>query len=118
MAVTTVTTTWVAELADGLRPDSVLTDPDVTASHVVFDGSDADQRARAVAASAAIRELGLPLGGTITGEHGVGTLEADWLEREIGPVSADVHRSIKDALDPSGLLDPGKVLRRRPPATA
>ena len=36
----------------------------------------------------------------------------------LGPVSADVHRSIKDALDPSGLLDPGKVLRRRPSATA
>jgi glycolate oxidase len=118
VAVTTVTTTGAAELADALGPDSVLTDPDVTASHVVVDGSDADQRARAVAAFDAIRELGLPLGGTITGEHGVGTLEADWLEREIGPVSADVHRSIKDALDPSGLLDPGEVLRRRPPATA
>ena len=36
----------------------------------------------------------------------------DWLEREIGPVSADVHRSIRTALDPSGLLNPGKVLRR------
>jgi glycolate oxidase len=82
---------------------------------IVFDGADADQRARAVAAFDAILELGLLLGGTITGEHGVGTLKADWLEREIGPVSADVHRSIKDALDPSGLLDPGKVLRRVTP---
>ncbi len=118
MAVTTVTTAWVAELQAALGADSVLTDPDVTASHVVFDGSDADQRARAVAAFDAILELGLSLGGTITGEHGVGTLKADWLEREIGPVSADVHRSIKDALDPAGLLNPGKVLRRPPSATA
>ena len=45
----------------------------------------------------------------------MGTLKADWLEREIGPVPADVHRSIKDALDPSGLLDPGTVLRRVTP---
>ena len=68
-----------------------------------------------MAAFDAILELGLSLGGTITGEHGVGTLKADWLEREIGPVPADVHRSIKDALDPSGLLDPGTVLRRVTP---
>ena len=85
---------------------------------IVFDGADQEQRSRAVAAFDAILELGLSLGGTITGEHGVGTLKADWLEREIGPVSADVHRSIKDALDPSGLLNPGKVLRRRSSATA
>ena len=64
--------------------------------------------------STTILELGLSLGGTITGEHGVGSLKVDWLEREVGPVSMEVHRSIKDALDPSGLLNPGKVLRRTP----
>jgi glycolate oxidase len=79
---------------------------------VVFDGADTDQRTRAFAAFDAILELGLSLGGTITGEHGVGTLKADWLEREIGQVSLDVHRAIKDALDPAGLLNPGKVFRR------
>jgi glycolate oxidase len=79
---------------------------------VVFDGADPDQRTRAFAAFDAILELGLSLGGTITGEHGVGALKADWLEREIGPVSLDVHRAIKDALDPAGLLNPGKVFRR------
>jgi glycolate oxidase len=78
---------------------------------VVFDGGDPDQRARAFAAFDAILELGLSLGGTITGEHGVGTLKADWLERELGPVSLDVHRAIKSALDPAGLLNPGKVFR-------
>ncbi len=39
----------------------------------------------------------------------MGNLKTDWLEREIGPVSLDVHRSIKRALDPSGLLNPGKM---------
>ncbi len=79
---------------------------------VVFDAADADQRTRAFAAFDAILELGLSLGGTVTGEHGVGTLKADWLEREIGPVSLSVHQAIKQALDPGGLLNPGKMFRR------
>jgi glycolate oxidase len=79
---------------------------------VVFDGADPDQRTRAFAAFDAILELGLSLGGTITGEHGVGALKADWLEREIGPVSLSVHQAIKDALDPAGILNPGKMFRR------
>ncbi|MCW2579978.1 MAG: glcD [Blastococcus sp.] len=78
---------------------------------VCFDGADAAQRERAYAAFDDILELGLSLGGTITGEHGVGNIKLDWLEREIGPVSLDVHRTIKDALDPAGLLNPGKVFR-------
>ena len=79
---------------------------------VCFDGADADQRDRAYRAFDDILELGLSLGGTITGEHGVGNIKVDWLEREIGPVALDVHRAIKDALDPAGLLNPGKVFRR------
>jgi glycolate oxidase len=50
------------------------------------------------------------LGGTITGEHGVGLLKRDWLATELGPVGLRVHRAIKTALDPQGLLNPGKVL--------
>jgi glycolate oxidase len=78
---------------------------------IVFDPTDDDQRARAFTAFDDILELGLSLGGTIAGEHGVGTLKLEWLEREIGPVSLSVHRAIKDALDPAGLLNPGKVFR-------
>ena len=79
---------------------------------VVFDGADPDQRTRAFGAFDAILELGLSLGGTITGEHGVGTLKADWLEREIGEVSLSVHQAVKHALDPAGILNPGKMFRR------
>jgi glycolate oxidase len=79
---------------------------------ICFDPTDGDQRERAFAAFDDILELGLSLGGTITGEHGVGSIKVDWLEREIGPVALDVHRAIKDALDPAGLLNPGKVFRR------
>jgi glycolate oxidase len=81
---------------------------------VVFDGADPDQRTRAFRAFDAILELGLSLGGTITGEHGVGTLKTDWLEREIGPVSLSVHQAVKQALDPAGVLNPGKMFRPGP----
>ncbi|MGY1808527.1 FAD-binding oxidoreductase [Blastococcus sp. SYSU D00669] len=81
---------------------------------ICFDATDAEERARAFAAFDDILELGLSLGGTVTGEHGIGSIKVDWLEREIGPVALDVHRAIKDALDPQGLLNPGKVLRRAP----
>ena len=76
---------------------------------ICFDPTDDDHRARAFAAFDDVLELGLSMGGTITGEHGVGNLKSEWLEREIGPVSLDVHRAIKGALDPAGLLNPGKM---------
>ena len=74
-----------------------------------------DERALAAATTAFddVMQLGLDLGGTITGEHGVGLLKRDWLEREVGPVSMRVQHGIKDLLDPQGLLNPGKVLRQR-----
>ena len=78
---------------------------------ICFDPTDPDQYDRAFAAFDDMLELGLSLGGTVTGEHGVGNLKVDWLEREVGPVSLDVHRAIKGALDPAGLLNPGKVFR-------
>lgn len=52
--------------------------------------------------------LALELGGTVTGEHGIGVLKRDWLAREVGPDVLDVHRSLKTALDPRGILNPGK----------
>ncbi|MBU2693609.1 FAD-binding oxidoreductase [Pimelobacter sp. 30-1] len=77
---------------------------------VVFDPADPAAAARAQQAFEEIMGLGLELGGTITGEHGIGTLKASWLARELGPVSLAAHRRIKDAFDPDGLLNPGKVL--------
>ena len=77
---------------------------------VVFDQTVPAQAERAQVAFDRIMEIGLELGGTITGEHGVGVLKRAWLAEEIGPVAIDVHRAIKSALDPKNLLNPGKVV--------
>ena len=77
---------------------------------VVFDRDDPAAEARALEAFGAVMELGLALGGTITGEHGIGVLKARWLEQELGPVGLDLHRKLKSVFDPANLLNPGKVL--------
>ncbi|MFI9046741.1 FAD-binding oxidoreductase [Streptomyces sp. NPDC053427] len=76
---------------------------------VCFDPADKDEERRARASFDEIMALGLALGGTITGEHGVGVLKKDWLARELGPVGLELHRGIKDVFDPLGILNPGKV---------
>ncbi|CAL9332173.1 putative FAD-linked oxidoreductase [Streptomyces sp. enrichment culture] len=77
---------------------------------VVFDRGDPAAAERAGRAFGAIMRLGLSLGGTITGEHGVGVLKRDWLARELGPLGTRLHRDIKAVFDPLGILNPGKVL--------
>jgi glycolate oxidase len=65
---------------------------------------------RAMRAAEAILHATRQLGGTITGEHGIGTLKRDSLAAELGAEGARVTRAIKQALDPHGILNPGKVL--------
>ncbi len=77
---------------------------------IVVDRSDPSSVQRGRAVFDEIMALGLALGGTCTGEHGVGLLKRDWLAREAGPVGMRVHHAIKAALDPEGILNPGKVL--------
>lgn len=60
-------------------------------------------------AAARVFQAGLALGGTLSGEHGIGVLKASWLGAEIGPESLRVQRGIKDLFDPEGRLNPGKV---------
>ncbi|MET0915729.1 MAG: FAD-linked oxidase C-terminal domain-containing protein, partial [Jiangellaceae bacterium] len=76
---------------------------------VVFDASDEAAVRLARRAYGAVMELSLELGGTITGEHGIGVLKKPWLAAEIGPVGMRLHRDIKRVLDPQNILNPGKV---------
>jgi glycolate oxidase len=77
---------------------------------VVFDRGDAAAAERAERAFDAIMRLALDLGGTITGEHGVGLLKRGWLRQELGETSYSLQRQIKAVFDPAGILNPGKVL--------
>ncbi|HEY2948413.1 MAG TPA: FAD-linked oxidase C-terminal domain-containing protein [Micromonosporaceae bacterium] len=76
----------------------------------IVNRADPASVARGRAVFDAVMSLGLSLGGTCTGEHGIGLLKREWLAEEIGPVGVRVHQAIKRALDPTGLLNPGKVL--------
>jgi glycolate oxidase len=75
---------------------------------VTFDAADADATRRAEAAFDDVMDAALALGGTITGEHGVGTLKARHLADQLGPDVLDLTRRVKQALDPEGILNPGK----------
>ena len=57
-----------------------------------------------------IMHLALSLGGTITGEHGVGRLKRPWLARYLGPEAMELNQRIKKALDPDNILNPGAAI--------
>lgn len=78
--------------------------------NILVDRADPDSVARGRAVFDEILEVALAVGGTSTGEHGIGLLKRDWLAQELGPVGVQVHQAIKQALDPENLLNPGKVI--------
>ncbi|WP_406174406.1 FAD-binding oxidoreductase [Streptomyces canus] len=61
-------------------------------------------------AAGEIFALALRLGGTLTGEHGVGVLKRQWVAEELGPAAHALQRRIKEVFDPRGILNPGKAL--------
>ncbi|MDQ6686395.1 MAG: FAD-binding protein [Actinomycetota bacterium] len=79
--------------------------------HPLFVTAAGDDAARSRAEEAFEEIIGaaLDLGGTVTGEHGVGLLKRAGLLRELSPEVMAMHRALKDALDPYGVLNPGKV---------
>ena len=76
---------------------------------IMYDPSDAGQVERVTAAVDEIFRLTCELGGTLTGEHGIGLSKAPYMELEHDPVSLDVMRSIKRQFDPNNILNPGKM---------
>jgi glycolate oxidase len=88
----------VAHAGDGNLHPLMITSPDDDAARV-----------RAQTAFELIVDEAIAIGGTVTGEHGVGLLKRRGLESEAGPVVLDMHRAIKQALDPAGIFNPGKV---------
>lgn len=92
----------VAHAGDGNLHPKFVFDPDPDSSDgvppVVWEAADE------------VFRLALSLGGTLTGEHGVGTMKQRWLGLELGEDVLGVQRSIKAALDPLGILNPGKAI--------
>lgn len=73
------------------------------------DERDEEEIHRVHQALDAIVDKTLSMGGTITGEHGVGLAKKPWLKKQLGDSSYELMREIKRSLDPAGLLNPGKI---------
>ncbi|HEX4700607.1 MAG TPA: FAD-linked oxidase C-terminal domain-containing protein [Pseudonocardiaceae bacterium] len=76
---------------------------------IVYDPTSQAEFSGARRAFDEILAVGLSLGGTVTGEHGIGRIKREWLATEIGPVGMRTHRAIKAALDPTNLFNPGSM---------
>jgi glycolate oxidase len=77
---------------------------------LVFDRGDPRAETVTKLVQADLYRAALELGGTVTGEHGIGMARRDWLEVQRGPDAVRFMRAIKSALDPLGILNPGRVV--------
>ncbi|MEW5420651.1 FAD-binding oxidoreductase [Amorphus sp. 3PC139-8] len=77
---------------------------------LLIDPDDVDEIRRAEGVSRRLVERAIAAGGTCTGEHGVGLGKRDYLVLEHGSAAVETMRAIKRALDPKGLMNPGKIL--------
>ncbi len=85
-------------------------DGNIHVNIMVQDMTDPAQRERAESALDRLFQHVLALGGAITGEHGIGLAKQRWFAGAIGEGALDAHRRIKAALDPLGILNPGKFV--------
>ncbi len=77
--------------------------------NILFDKRQPEQWAKVEQMVGEIFAASLAVGGTLSGEHGVGVLKRPYLETALGPVSVEIQRRIKQALDPLNILNPGKM---------
>jgi glycolate oxidase len=78
--------------------------------NILFDKRDPEQMKKLELMVAEEFAVALELGGTLSGEHGVGTLKRPYIEKALGAVSVGIQKKIKQVLDPLNILNPGKVL--------
>ncbi|NNG45739.1 MAG: FAD-binding protein [Deltaproteobacteria bacterium] len=77
--------------------------------NLMISGTDEGERIRADEAVAEVFRKTVSLGGTISGEHGIGIAKAPFLEMEVGPLGVSVMKRLKRCFDPNGILNPGKI---------
>lgn len=85
-------------------------DGNVHVNFLKYDLSDEEWARRTAEAQRRLYDLALSLGGTITGEHGIGAIRKDFLVHAMGEAPVEIMRRIKDAFDPNRILNPGKVV--------
>jgi glycolate oxidase len=78
---------------------------------IMIDGQDEDERKRAETAIDEIFKLTIELGGTLSGEHGVGITKVPYIDLELNNDTIETMRKIKNALDPNNILNPGKIFK-------
>jgi len=78
--------------------------------NIMLDRENEREASQAAEAKEKLFKKVLDLGGTLSGEHGIGLTKAEFLPLELGKVGIDVTRSIKQAFDPNNILNPGKIL--------
>lgn len=77
--------------------------------NIIADKSDKEEMKRVEQAVAEIFEAAVALGGTLSGEHGIGSMKAPFMEMELGAVGLDMMKRIKQAWDPNNIMNPGKI---------
>lgn len=77
--------------------------------NIICDKSDPDEMRRVEQAVAEIFKAAVELGGTLSGEHGIGTMKAPFMEMELGACGLDMMKRIKQAWDPNQIMNPGKI---------
>ncbi|MDP9483032.1 MAG: FAD-binding protein [Chloroflexota bacterium] len=78
--------------------------------NIILDRDDPEGEAKLLRATDALYRAAISMGGTVTAEHGIGLARRDYLELQRGAGAVAMMRAIKTALDPLGILNPGKVL--------
>lgn len=79
-------------------------------TNIFFDGNDPDQVARLEPLLYDLHKLACDLGGTLSGEHGIGMTKAKYMPLEHDPTALKTMRVLKQALDPNNILNPGKMM--------
>ncbi|WP_431801809.1 FAD-binding oxidoreductase [Halobacillus andaensis] len=77
--------------------------------NVLCDKRDQEEMARVESAVEELFQAAIDLGGTLSGEHGIGTMKAPFMENELGAAGLDLMKRIKESWDPNNILNPGKI---------
>ncbi|WP_108022010.1 FAD-binding oxidoreductase [Melghirimyces profundicolus] len=77
--------------------------------NIICDQRDTEEMIRVEQAVGEIFTTAIDLGGTLSGEHGIGTMKAPFMEKELGPLGLEMMNRIKGAWDPNNILNPGKI---------